>query len=754
VIDVTEPIGTRKPGRWSVAWTVWVGLVSAGVLLPGLALPAEGEQGTTATATEEESPPPPPKRGDAADLAERYVDNFMLRARLKAENDFLTREGERVKMAGQSGSPGRGLLDELQWTNPATRLALARVLQENAKPLLGDVELSATQLDEQVRQLRDHWLSLRTAVDRDRLLLFELKGSLRIAGQLASLLSVDKRWFWLFGVIAIAGLLGVVFHERRHEIRRLLNGGRARAMRLSKFLTVALAILALMTLATFILGDRIYESLLTVGSGDETSPRGAIAAETAAVKEEVKTLQDQRATLDEQYLPAEAAWRKMLTDSLPPGTPLASQWKAFRRGVFEINSALALLEALPPAINADAAALKELDAELGTHAEDEARYLRIKAWIRGALGLALVGLAAAGGALFWRGVRQRREVAANTCPLCLGTNKLQPLAVRAGSGGDGHAGSRLVQCKNVISRQPQEECGYTFLSAYRPMEKVCFPTLGIPQAGKTHWLTMLYWELNRGNYPKSVQFEKIKSQSSEDFDIIIEEILNARIGTAATQRERIPHPLVFNFQDRDALGRSNILVNIFDYSGEVTSDMGVEDYRRRRALEGDGFLFFLDPTYPSEPQAKALADFREDLRLIKGIKTGRHTRTPVALCVSKIDMMASQAYSLPGGGDAVERFYRELGEVDPTGEAMTMRVIEGRSRAMARLRETIWPGWQIERQIDDLFGGRYLFFPLTPVGLDGRGESDLSLRTISPFGLLEPMVWLLQMNGYPICPGP
>ena len=50
----------------------------------------------------------------------------------------------------------------------------------------------------------------------------------------------------------------------------------------------------------------------------------------------------------------------------------------------------------------------------------------------------------------------------------------------------------------------------------------------------------------------------------------------------------------------------------------------------------------------------------------------------------------------------------------------------------------------------DLFGGRYMFFPLTPVGLDGRGETDLSLRTISPFGLLEPLVWLLEMNGYPI----
>ena len=35
-------------------------------------------------------------------------------------------------------------------------------------------------------------------------------------------------------------------------------------------------------------------------------------------------------------------------------------------------------------------------------------------------------------------------------------------------------------------------------------------------------------------------------------------------------------------------------------------------------------------------------------------------------------------------------------------------------------------------------------------GSDGLGETDLSLRTISPFGLLEPLLWLLEMNGYPV----
>jgi hypothetical protein len=102
------------------------------------------------------------------------------------------------------------------------------------------------------------------------------------------------------------------------------------------------------------------------------------------------------------------------------------------------------------------------------------------------------------------------------------------------------------------------------------------------------------------------------------------------------------------------------------------------------------------------------------------------------------------------GGNLAAEFYAELSRIDPSGESLSRQVLRDRSQATARLRKIIWPEWEIERQIDDLFGGRYQFFPLTPVGLDGRGETDLSLRTISPFGLLEPLAWLLQMNGYPV----
>jgi hypothetical protein len=97
----------------------------------------------------------------------------------------------------------------------------------------------------------------------------------------------------------------------------------------------------------------------------------------------------------------------------------------------------------------------------------------------------------------------------------------------------------------------------------------------------------------------------------------------------------------------------------------------------------------------------------------------------------------------------IDDFYQALEKIGWQG---SLSSLEARSKLVADLHDTIWPGWQIERKIHDLFGGRYLFFPLTPVGIDGRGEEDLSQRTIAPRGLLEPLLWLLHMNGYPVFP--
>ncbi len=250
---------------------------------------------------------------------------------------------------------------------------------------------------------------------------------------------------------------------------------------------------------------------------------------------------------------------------------------------------------------------------------------------------------------------------------------------------------------------------------------------------------MAFNKIALGDYPVNVRLDPIDSPSADHFHRIVSEILRSKTGPIATQTNRIPDPVVFEFQDDDAWGRSDALLNMFDFSGEVIG-RGMDDPHLLRALRADGYMFFLDPTFPPEEQMRALSRFHDHVSAI----VGRSLRIPVALCVSKIDLLETQPY---GDGDNIRRFYSQLQEI---GDEVTLEAMARRSEITGELRDTIWPGWNIEREVDEIFGGRYQFFPMSPVGLENRGEVSLDKVTISPFAILEPLLWLLHMTGHPI----
>lgn len=692
---------------------------------------------------------------DVEQVARDYVDQYCRRERLAAGNRFLQRQLERLGEGGLSSAAAMFVKD-LQWADDRMRQAALHLLDQNAPPMTDAVRGVQRDLAADAEQLIEAWAAIRSELIARRLAADRLARLRQVASRPALLLSLDARWFWLSGLLAAGTLAALVFHYQRHEIRRILYGG-ARTTAAYVGLLVLLGLMAIASVATFFNSSGHLSDRRRAAAARAADPEAleVFRNEGAALTAEIDELVRRREALLPRSKAAVERAKTALEESLPEGNPIPTTWADYWSELLALCETLSVLDAVPVALRLDREELEALEQQVVGYAAAVEGLGWARRLIRGGLGLVVLGLAGGGGLLLWRNSRQKDERVASVCPLCLGRDCLEPIG-RNGAQGSGLPSEALqpttgmLRCQNVISREPYLQCNYQFAAVYQAMSKLCFPTMGVPQAGKTHWLAMLYWELSRGNYPERLRFEKLRTGTNEDFDRIVEEILTARIGTAATQRDRIPHPVVFNCRDNDRLGRSSLLVNIFDYSGEVTADMGVEDYRRRRALAAEGFFFFLDPTFPSEPQAKALNDFREDLRVLRGLRSGEQLRTPIALCVSKIDLLAGQSYSLPGGGDAVEHFYRELGRVDPSGESISWRVIRERSRLTASLSEIIWPGWGIERQIKDLFGGRYLFFPLTPVGLDGLGEVDLNLRTISPFGLAQPLFWLLQMNGYPI----
>ncbi len=565
----------------------------------------------------------------------------------------------------------------------------------------------------------------------------------RKAQQTALALGTEHRWFWLASLVAVAALLALLAVDKRHEVRRYLNGGRAKGLALGKVLLALLALLCILTASLFFASDGILVDWLDRSSGATAAARIAenstedaeklaeLQTRQSAQRKEVDTLREKLETEFSRVLPAKEA------------VSLFDRWWAYWEAATKRRAQLKSLEQCRARLEVDLAAIKTDEAAIGTARDATERWRRQANRLCGFIGLALTSLVAIGGVMFARSTKGRTRKLANTCPLCLTEGSLKEAG--DGDGGGQQLAEGMVRCEAVISESPFEECRFDFPSMFRPVPKVCFPTLGIPSAGKTHWLAMVYRELNKGNFPEEVEFAKIRSSSSEDFERIVDDILVSKSKPGATQTSVMPRPLVFNFIDHDRLGRSNILVNIFDYSGEVLRSMTLEDHQRKRAFTADGYFFFLDPTKSSDEQTQPLANFRQDVRTVKGLRAGQQIRCPVALCVPKIDLMPDEDYAR--GGNIVDRFYDDLRDI---GWGMDEASITKRSVLMRRLRDDIWPGWEIERQIDDLFGGRYMFFPLSPVGLNEPGERDLAKRTIAPVGILHPLMWLLHMNGYPV----
>jgi hypothetical protein len=341
-------------------------------------------------------------------------------------------------------------------------------------------------------------------------------------------------------------------------------------------------------------------------------------------------------------------------------------------------------------------------------------------------------------------IRKRRKINAETCPSCMGEGSLV---------GADSVSEDKVRCNNMLQNpdypDEEDECAFEIRSIYKQMPKLCFPTLGHPASGKTHWLAMTYREFTNSRFDADLNFSRIQGDKTEDFDQLVEDLIVHHQGTGATQVEH-PDPLLFHSTDKDRYGKTDVLLNIFDYAGEVTTGRGLEDSLRRRALDADGYLFFLDPTLAADPQIKALNDFAEDVKILKGVEGGRTIQVPVAICISKIDLMCSANYADPSGGGIIGEFYNELEELDPNGDEYSMEKIDAFSEMMERYIGTIWPGWNINQAVDRLFDGRFRYFPLSPVGLHARGQADLENIAQVPYRVLHPLLWLLQMNGYQV----
>jgi hypothetical protein len=293
-------------------------------------------------------------------------------------------------------------------------------------------------------------------------------------------------------------------------------------------------------------------------------------------------------------------------------------------------------------------------------------------------------------------------------------------------------------------------CKYEIRQNYINQDRLCFPTLGVRASGKTHWMVMLYDQIKNGNVPVAADLRKVPSREDARFDQLVRQVLCER-SRPAPNVLNLPYPLNFQVRDADRFGRSNAMINLFDFAGELRELKIDLDPFRRRALLCEGFTFFLDPTqvtagagFDIEDQIQTLEEFAADLHAMHNVPIEQAVELPVAVCISKIDLLAAQN---PIGAQAdglVAEFRKTIGRKPELG------LIHERSQLCARLLPLMFPGWNVESVLRRHFGGRFLFFPISSIGLEGaeQGSDDHAARTITPFGVIEPLLWLLHMHGY------
>ncbi|MCH8922344.1 MAG: hypothetical protein IIA67_04240, partial [Planctomycetes bacterium] len=551
------------------------------------------------------------------DPAAQYVRGFQERETLLAEIDARRRETAWLT----ANRPGEGTLATLADIDPEARKIFGELLDGDAKAVHERLVVVSSDAKQRIVGRSKFWQDSRAELNRRKLLLFESSQEQQAAGEWVSLMNFDNRWFWLLAVLAIASLVGLTLHGQRHEVRKVLHGGRSGALTLTIALGVLLLILFLATAATFLFGDRLYQSLRSATSTDGASPQQRIADVNGALDSELEQLRTQQDAGKSAHEAALDAWHRSLDDALPRGSSLAKDWRESREMIHTLSVHLAVEQRLVEAMQQDVAELASVDEQLQVASADIGKLLEKRRRVRIGFGLSLIALTTLCTLMYWWVDRIRRRQTANTCPRCGAEGSLAPLS----------NDRRRLRCNNRLSREADVYCHHTFAAAQRGLPKFNFPALGVGACGKTQWAAMVYRQLTEGRHPPAVGFRRNESAKSDALDQIVSAILN-REGTPGTDPDEFPTPLCLTFRDRDRLGRTDVMACVFDYAGAVSTDVAADDYRRRRALDADGLLLLLDPTQPGAAQSKALAALGRDLRRRRNLKPDAAIRTPVAVC--------------------------------------------------------------------------------------------------------------------------
>lgn len=364
-------------------------------------------------------------------------------------------------------------------------------------------------------------------------------------------------------------------------------------------------------------------------------------------------------------------------------------------------------------------------------------------WIRIGACIALVFLGLAPLLVVRKRIASRRREEARICPRCLARGTLKTIR----SGATDKHGKPIVflECS---------KCRFRFPSSHQKLPRISFPTVGIKSSGKTQWLLLVLDQISNGQVPVPAAVEIDTNQVAPQIKQLLT-MLKRHVPPPPSVLS-LPEPLSFVLRDADPWGPTQSLASLFDFAGKTMDEKIFDNEFRRRALRMNGFLLFLDPTQleadPNEGtetlldrQKEQVTNFYLDLCKELGVDDGASLNVPVAVCVTKFDLLV-----IPNClGEQARPKIAELRKMKANGK-VTLELLRKRSNLCRSMLKVIFKGWNVDGALRKRFGENITYFPLSSVSMiDAElGEKDLKKRTLAPFGLVEPFLWLLHMHGF------
>jgi hypothetical protein len=439
------------------------------------------------------------------------------------------------------------------------------------------------------------------------------------------------------------------------------------------------------------------------------------------------------------------AWEKLLTPPNPAQGELAGRFRQDEDAAYNllhkalVESQVARLAAAEGTKVLERANKRKERLEQAVDRERGDALLR--SGIRLGVGVGLLLLALVPPYLIRRGPRHQLEEAAKRCPCCAQEDTLAPENIPGPN-------NRPLPYMRCI-------CGYEFPASYRELPRLCLPTVGVPSSGKTHWLLTVYDRIKNQKVPVPASFTQEASMADEEFARLAKLLFGRQHERAPATQYGLGWPLLFHARDLGSFGGDAAMINVFDFSGELMKRSIYKDHLRAQALAMDGFVLFLDPTQVDElsmyelrleDQLEALDRFKKELREVRGLKVGARLDVPVAVCLSKLDLITVrnqiQTQAKP--------WLRELRTTLRDRSYVTLEMLHRRSEMCEDALPSLFPGTDIRGILRSAFGNHFLFFPISVIGLEESVLGQDELHHTDPFGVVEPVLWLLHMHGYRI----